>query len=199
MATCAVGRGSPASTRIIRRRDSIGDSAAGSTSSSSRLRFRIPRRQGWDSAHELRSVIRIRRLCNVASAITTASTRVWLTQASATVRATDVARSPRLCTTSPSSSDRRSAMPARPDTPASGGTVASMGLHGSTSSPCNQAAVSPEKAAPAGSRPCAARSCRIASSARTNRAWDSTSAGTSLLTGPLEVTSAGRKCKRAGA
>ena len=80
-------------------------------------------------------------------------------QRSATVRTIEVAGMPRIVTiSSPPRAQRRTAMPTRDETPSRSGTVTSTGLHGSTSIPCNHAAVKPENAPPGGSRKDAARS-----------------------------------------
>lgn len=74
-------------------------------------------------------------------------------QRSRSVRKMDVAGRPRQDTTSSeASTHRRICIPARVEIPASRGAVACIGLHGSTSSPCSHAAVSPENAAPLGKR-----------------------------------------------
>ena len=75
------------------------------------------------------------------------------------VRGIDVTSQRRRSITSEGSrAARRMQIPARADTPESGGTVTSIGSQGEWSSPCSHAAVRPEKADQRGRRRAAAAS-----------------------------------------
>ncbi len=127
MATCASGRGRPASTSSMRNRVSIGDSADASACSRTRRSVRTPGLGA--AATAIRSCMSTSPAWSAMSAMATASVNDRRMQRSRMVRGIEVAGRPRLVTRSSRSiARRRTTRPARVDMRAGDGTVTSIGL-----------------------------------------------------------------------
>jgi hypothetical protein len=162
----------PTEHSTIRRRDSIGDSAAGSAKPTTRRRLATPKYLARLTQRSFKSRRLTSRARSAMSVSTTASVTFSRMLRSLNVRRTVVARWPRTVTTSfgPSAA-RRTSIPDLAETPIPFGIVTSIGSHGLTSRPCSQAAVRPERTAPGGRRRRAASSLSSAVSGRPAHAY----------------------------
>jgi hypothetical protein len=187
--TCTSGRGKPCRTSNIRRRVSIGDSAAPSAKSSNWRITPTPFRPARRPTHSLNSARWIKPACSAISATTTVSVKLKSRQRSESVRISEVVLKPRRTTTSQSSrAARRTLIPPLSQPSPCPGRIASIGSQGGTSRPCNQAAVFPEKAADGGIRRRAAWRLRAGVSARAAHVY---------RRGPIRRQLAPSRCQRA--
>lgn len=126
---------------------------AGSARSRTRRNCRIPLEPSRSAVHLRIPDRSTSPACKAISTATTASTRGGRLPRSNTVRGADVVCIPRRKLRSPAGSRAwRTETPVKRELPLPFGIVTSTGSHGAKSSPCNHAAVRPEKAALDGRR-----------------------------------------------